>query len=217
MTLSRTNVRDLPKFIRLARELGAQVELSSLARDSNYETIRIEKSSDFLFDYKSEVLAAYPDLMDRYLKKADRLGKRLGIPIYKAGDLTCEGESSPRPRLLTRLRELFRSAAKSDQGPASSGNSLQPCREKDPTFENLPLCLLPWTQMVIGSKGDLSLCCVQGTLDHLKHYSSIEEAWHSERVCRIREQLSRRIFPPECETADCTVKRWNSRVCIIHQ
>jgi MoaA/NifB/PqqE/SkfB family radical SAM enzyme len=217
MTLSRTNVQDLPKFIKLAHEIGAQVELSSLALDKNYEAIRIQKSPRFLFDYRKEVLAAYPELLDKYLKKAERLGKRLGVPIYKAGDVTYRDEPPPRFRLLSRFRALLRQAAKGDPCSAAAPDLSRSSHKKDPAFENLPLCLLPWSQMVISSKGDISLCCVQGSIDHLKNYSSIEEAWHSEKICAIREQLSRRIFPPECETADCTVRRWNTRVCIIHQ
>jgi MoaA/NifB/PqqE/SkfB family radical SAM enzyme len=217
MTLSRTNVRDLPKFIRLAHEIGAEVELSSLALDKNYETIRIQKSPEFLFDYREEVLAAYPELLNKYLRKAERLGRRLGIPIHKAGDVTCRDEPLPRFRLPSRFGALFRQAGKGDPCSAAAPDLSRSSREKDPAFENLPLCLLPWSQMVISSKGEISLCCVQGSIDHLKNYSSIEDAWHSERICSIREQLSRRIFPPECEAADCTVRRWNTRVCIIHQ
>jgi MoaA/NifB/PqqE/SkfB family radical SAM enzyme len=217
MTLSRTNVGDLPKLIRLAHELEAQVELSNLALDKNYETIRIQKSPDFLFDYRKEVLTGYPRLYNKCLREADRLGGRLKVPIHKAGDVAYMDEPPSRFGSFTRLAESFLERFKGRRRSIKSPAPSEPPREKDETFENLPLCLLPWSQMVISSKGDISLCCVQGFVDHLKNYSSIEEAWHSERICKIREQLSRRIFPPECETADCTVRRWNTRVCIIHQ
>ena len=217
MTLSKTNIQDLPKLIELAHELDAQVELSNLALDKNYETIRIQKSARFLFDYKKEVLTTDPRLFNRYLRKADRLGQRWKVPIHKAGDMTYMDEPPSRLRFLARFKERFEQRLKVRRSASMSRDLLEPPRQKDPTFENLPLCLLPWSQMVISSKGDISLCCVQGFIDHLKNYSSVEEAWHSERICRIREQLSRKVFPPECETADCTVRRWNTRVCIIHQ
>jgi len=217
MTLSRTNIKDLPKLIRLAHELGAQVELSNLALDRNYETIRIQKSAEFLFDYGKEVLTAYPRLFNRYLQMAERLGERLKVPIHKAGDVNRMEEPPSRFRALTRLKEIARRRLKSHRPFLNSPDLPLVPHERDPAFENLPLCLLPWSQMVISSRGDISLCCVQGFIDHLKNYSSIEEAWNSERICRIREQLSRRVFPPECETADCTVRRWNTRVCIVHQ
>jgi MoaA/NifB/PqqE/SkfB family radical SAM enzyme len=217
MTLSRTNVGDLPKLIRLAHELDAQVELSNLALDKNYETIRIQKSPDFLFDYRKEILTGYPSLYNRYLREADRLGRRLKVPIHKAGDVAYMDEPLSRFGSLARFAEGFLKRFKGRRPSIKSPAPSEPPRAKDETFENLPLCLLPWSQMVISSKGDISLCCVQGFLDHLKNYSSIEEAWNSEKICKIREQLSRRVFPPECETADCTVRRWNTRVCIIHQ
>jgi molybdenum cofactor biosynthesis enzyme MoaA len=217
MTLSRTNIKDLPKFIRLAHELEAQVELSNLALDKNYETIRIQKSPGFLFEYKREVLAAYPKLFNRYLREAERLGERLQVPIHRTGDAAYMDEPPSRFRFLSRFKERVCQTFWAHERPMTSHGLPQSPREKDPTYENLPLCLLPWSQLVISSRGALSLCCVQGTIDHLKNYSSIEEAWNSEKIGTIREQLSRRIFPPECETTDCTVRRWNSRVCIIHQ
>ena len=217
MTLSRTNVKDLPKFIELAHEIGVSVELSNLALDKNYETILVHKSAGFQFDYKKEILTAYPNLYNKYLRKADRLGERLKVPVHKAGDMAYMEEPPDRLRLLRRFGEGIFKSFKTPRASMSAQDVSQSLREKDSTFENLPLCLLPWSQMVISSKGDISLCCVQGVIDHLKNYSSIEEAWHSERICNIRKQLSRRIFPPECETADCTVRRWGTRVCIVHQ
>jgi len=217
MTLSKTNVQDLPKFIELAHDLDAQVELSNLALDKNYEMIRIQKSPHFLFDYQKEVLTAYPKLFNKYLRKADRLGKRLKVPIHKAGDVTCMDVPPSRLQFLSRFKEIFSQTFKARQNPVIARGISPSNPEKDPTFERLPLCLLPWSQMVISSKGDISFCCVQGAFDHLKNHASIEEAWNSERACNIRDQLSQRIFPPECETADCTVRRWNTRVCIIYQ
>ena len=126
-------------------------------------------------------------------------------------------EPPSRFRFLSRFKERIRQTFWAHECPMTSQDLPQSPHEKDPAYENLPLCLLPWSQMVVSSRGDLSLCCVQGAIDHLKNYSSIEEAWNSEKIGNIREQLSRRIFPPECETADCTVRRWNTRVCVIHQ
>jgi MoaA/NifB/PqqE/SkfB family radical SAM enzyme len=217
MTLSRTNVRDLPKFIKLAHELDAQVELSHLTLDKNYETIRIQKSPHFLFDYKKEVPAAYPKLYNKYIRKAERLGKRLRVAVHKAGDITYMDEPPSRFKFLSRFKDVFRQMVVGYPRSVIPHDLSQSLHEKDPTFDNLPLCLLPWSQMVISSKGDISLCCVQGSVDHLRNYASVEDAWNSESICNIREHLSRRVFPPECEVADCTVKRWNMRVCIIHQ
>ena len=217
MTLSKTNIGDLPGLVRLAHELEAEVELSHLAQDKNYGDIRLQKPPHFVFDYQKEVLTACPELFNKYLRRAERMGQRLKVRIHKAGDVAYMEEPPPRFRVLRRLREVFRQRVKARSRTTMPDDSPQPPREKDPAFENLPLCLLPWSQMVISAKGDISLCCVQGTVDHLKNYASVEEAWHSERIGRIREQLSRRVFPPECETADCTVRRWNTRVCIIHQ
>jgi MoaA/NifB/PqqE/SkfB family radical SAM enzyme len=217
MTLSRTNVRDLPKFIKLAHEIDAQVELSHLTLDKNYETIRIQKSPHFLFDYKKEVPAAYPKLYNKCIRKAERLGKRLRVAVHKAGDITYMDEPPSRFKFLSRFKDVFRQMVVGYPRSVIPHDLSQSLHEKDPTFDNLPLCLLPWSQMVISSKGDISLCCVQGSVDHLRNYASVEDAWNSESICNIREHLSRRVFPPECEVADCTVKRWNMRVCIIHQ
>lgn len=217
MALSRTNMKELPDFIKLAHHLEAQVELNNLAIDKGYETIRIQKGSHFVFDYMKEVPAAYPRLYNKYLKEADRLGERLRVLIHKAGDIMTIEEPMRRFRLLSQLKAVFGQTSRAHPQPTDRHEISPMRREKDPTFERLPLCLLPWSQMVISSKGDISLCCVQGSFDHLKHYRSIEDAWHSERAGQIREQLSQGVFPRECETPDCTVRRWNQRVCIVHQ
>lgn len=217
MTLSRTNICDLPKFIRLAHDLHVQVELSNLAMDKGYESIRVEKGNRFLFDYKKEVLTGHPKLYNRYLKRAEDLGKKLGVTIHKAGDVAYMEIPPPRFNCLPYIKGVFKKPFESRQEKKVESDSFSPAREKDPSFERLPLCLLPWSQMVISSKGNISLCCVQGPIDHMRNHSSIDEAWNSENIRKIREQLSNRIFPPECQSADCTVRKWNTRVCIIHQ
>jgi MoaA/NifB/PqqE/SkfB family radical SAM enzyme len=213
MTLSKTNIQDLPNFIQLASDLGVQVELSNLALDQSYESIQIEKGNRFQFDYKKEIVTAYPKLYNKMLRKAEYLAKKLNVTIYKDSSVTYL--DVPEAKFHSWLKNLLRKSFKSDQ--KTGEKAVQSQKEIDPYFERLPLCLLPWSQMVISSKGDISLCCVQGPIDHLKNYSSIETAWHSGKICRIREQLSHQIFPPECQTGDCTVKRWKTRVCILHQ
>ncbi len=217
MTLSRANIKDLPRFIRLADDLGLQVELSNLARDKGYEAIQAKRGEQFLFDYKKEILAAYPRLYNKFLKKAERLGRKLNVTVYKAADVAYMNVPRRRPRFLSLIADLCRDRFRSLGKGRPEIVVFRSSDEKDPSFENLPLCLLPWSQMVVSSRGEISLCCVQGPIDHLRNYSSVEEAWNSENVRRIRDQLSRKIFPPECQTADCTVRRWNTRVCIVHQ
>jgi MoaA/NifB/PqqE/SkfB family radical SAM enzyme len=217
MTLSKTNIGDLPKFIKLAHNLDAQVELNNLAMDKSYESIQVNRRNQFSFDYKTEILTGYPKLYNQYLRKAEQLGTRLKVTIHKASDVTYMDIPQPGFRFVSLFREFLKKHFTLHQINIFGKESSQSSREKDPSFEKLPLCLLPWSQMVISSKGDISLCCVQGLIGHLRDYTSIEEAWNSEKICRIREQLSKKIFPPECQTADCTVRRWNTRVCIIHQ
>jgi len=217
MTLSKTNIGDLPKFIKLAHDLDAQVELNNLAMDKSYESIQVNRRNQFSFDYKTEILTAYPKLYNQYLRKAEQLGTRLKVTIHKASDVTYMDIPQPGFRFVSLFREFLKKHFTLHQINILGKESSQSSREKDPSFERLPLCLLPWSQMVISSKGDISLCCVQGPIGHLRDYTSIEEAWNSENICRIREQLSKKIFPPECQTADCTVRRWNTRVCVIHQ
>jgi len=212
MTLSKTNIKDLPRFIQLAHDLDVEVELSNLAVDKCYESIQVRRGDHFMFNYKTEVLTAHPRLYNRYLKKAEQLGNELDVTIRKAGEVTYMKE--PQAKLVFRFMEILK---KRFNPPQTNGLQSETSNRRDPSYENLPLCLLPWSQMVINSHGDISLCCVQGPIDHLRKYRSIEEAWNSENISRIREMLSRKIFPQECQLADCTVKRWNTRVCIVHQ
>jgi len=217
MTLSKTNMGDLPKFIKLAHDLDAQVELSLLTVDQSYESIQVRRGSRFLFDYKEEILTGYPKFYNRCLKKAERIGKRLNVAIHKASEVTYMDIPHPRLNFLSFFKNAFKGLVKSEQNSVLQGKGLPSKKEKDPFFENLPLCLLPWSQLVVNSRGEISLCCVQGPFDHLRNYSSIEEAWDSKKIKSIRKQLSQKIFPPECQVADCTVRRWNGRACIIHQ
>jgi MoaA/NifB/PqqE/SkfB family radical SAM enzyme len=216
MTLSRTNIADLPKFIRLAHDLGVQVEINHLALDKNYESIHSKRGDQsFLFDYPEQILSAHPQLYNEYLRQAEDLAKSLNVTVHKAQDVTYF--DLPDPKWLSWIKEALRRSGKRRETKKEAEKSLRPVGTRDPYYERLPICLLPWTQMVISSRGDISLCCVQGTLDHLRNYRSLEEAWNSETLCRIREQLLQGSFPPECQVADCTVKRWKSKVCIIHQ
>ena len=217
MTLSKTNIGDLPKFIKLAHDLDAQVELNNLAVDKSYESIQVKRGNQFLFDYKTEILTAYPKLYNQYLRKAEQLGRRLNVTIHKASDVTYMDIPQPGFRFLSLFRKFLKKHFTLHQLDILGKESSRSSREKDPSFENLPLCLLPWTRMVIGAKGDISLCCVQGPIDYLRNYASLEEAWNPENIYKIREKLINKTFPPECQTADCTVKRWNTRVCVIHQ
>ena len=217
MTLSRTNIKDLPKFIGLASDLDAQVELNNLALDKGYESIEVSRGQQYAFHYIEEVLSAYPKLYNQCLRKAEALAKKRNVVIHKAGDVAPMDIPESRMRFLSRLAEILRRPLRSGMAAKSDLKLLRQPGDKDPTFERLPLCLLPWTQMVISSRGDISLCCVQGQIDHLRNHDSLEEAWNSENICRIREMLKNRTFPPECQTADCTVRKWNTRVCIVHQ
>jgi hypothetical protein len=182
-----------------------------------HASIQVRRGNQFLFDYKAEILTAYSKLYNKYLKKAEQFGNRLSVTIHKASDVTYMDIPQPRFKFLSLFKEVLKKHFTSHPNHLLDRGNSRSSREKDPTFENLPLYLLPWSQIVINSKGDISLCCVQGPIDHLRNHTSIEEAWNSENICRIREQLSKKIFPPECQTADCTVRRWNTRVCVIHQ
>jgi MoaA/NifB/PqqE/SkfB family radical SAM enzyme len=215
MTLSRTNIADLPKFIRLAHDLGVQVEINHLALDKSYESIHSKRGEGDLFDYQREVLAPHPEIYSGWLKQAEGLAGTLNVTIHKAQDVVCLEPSGPN--WLSHVRDAVMKPRKPRESRKEEERTVRSVETRDPHYERLPVCVLPWTQMVISSRGDISLCCVQGTVAHLRDFSTLEEAWNSEAVCRIREQLLQGTFPPECQVADCTVKRWKSKVCIIHQ
>ena len=215
MTLSRTNIADLPKFIRLAHDLGVQVEINHLALDKSYESIHSKRGEGDLFDYQKEVLAPHPEIYSEWLKQAEGLAKTLNVTIHKAQDVV--SLEPPGPSWLSRVRDAVMKPRKPRESRKEEERTVRSVETRDPHYERLPVCVLPWTQMVISSRGDISLCCVQGTVAHLRDFSTLEEAWNSEAVCRIREQLLQGTFPPECQVVDCTVKRWKSKVCIIHQ
>lgn len=216
IAMSRTNIGDLEKFIQLAHDLGVQAELNNLDVAASYNAIHIRRGQ-YVFDYEKELVTTYPKLYNRHLKRAENLGKKLNVTIHRWGDVTYQKVPPSRFNLFSLLGNSLRGIFKSHPKPSPLQEIPKTSHPKDPSYENLPLCLLPWSQLVINVKGDASLCCVQGPIDHLKNYTSIEEIWNSERMCNIRESLIHRKFPPECQLENCTVKRWNTRVCMIHQ
>jgi hypothetical protein len=73
-----------------------------------------------------------------------------------------------------------------------------------------PLCTFPWAHLDIETNGDIKYCCAsvyQEGLSHTdesgNHYNvnthSIDEAWNSARIIKLRENLYNGIKAPECK------------------
>ena len=84
MTLMRSNIEELPEFIDLAVDLGAEtVCFWHLNRWSEEEMHRyIIKRDGWVFDYEKEGLWNFPTLSNEYLHNAEELARRKGIHLY---------------------------------------------------------------------------------------------------------------------------------------
>jgi len=75
---------------------------------------------------------------------------------------------------------------------------------------NKPLCTFPWAHLDIETNGDIKYCCASVYSDehshldeHGNHYNvnthSIDQAWNSDRIRKLREDLYNGIQAPECQ------------------
>lgn len=84
MTMMRSNIEEVPAFIELAADCGAdQVHLWHLNRWSDEEMARYRVERDgWCFDYAKEGLWNYPELSNRMIRAAQEVAKRRGIGLY---------------------------------------------------------------------------------------------------------------------------------------
>lgn len=84
MTLMRSNIEEVPAFVKLAVELGAdRICLWHLNRwsDAEMKRYRIERDG-WKFDYAEEGLWNHPALSNRYIREAQALAKAHGVGLY---------------------------------------------------------------------------------------------------------------------------------------
>lgn len=84
MTMMRSNIEEVPKFVELAVSLGADcVCLWHLNRWSEEEMARyVIEREGWVFNYSQEGLWNYPALSNEYLRKAENIALNQGIRLY---------------------------------------------------------------------------------------------------------------------------------------
>jgi MoaA/NifB/PqqE/SkfB family radical SAM enzyme len=84
MTLMRSNIDELPEFMRLAHRLGVdRVAIWHLNHESEENMARYVIERDgWTFNYALEGLWNYPALSDKRIREAIALSEKLSVPLY---------------------------------------------------------------------------------------------------------------------------------------
>lgn len=173
MTLMRENVHELPDFVRLAKEIGADhVHAFHMNQGVSYRV--------GWFDYEEQHCENDPEAHDRAVEEAFRVAEELGV----AFEMTGKRRLAPEPPDADRS-----DAGGGDQPTLYIGTEL----DSDEFF-----CPKPWTSALIDQNGNVLNCCWQARgLGNLEQ-SSFEEIWNGPLAQAIRRSTAEGKPHPAC-------------------
>lgn len=174
ITLMRENIKELPDFVMLAKEVGAQaVEIGLLnPSDCNH----IVERDNFYFNYYEQMinnsLADYKDILFSAQKKAGELGLEfLGTKKEFNEIFNQKAVCSESSGIVSKIKKIS------------------------------PACKKPWEEIMVGINGDVRICChlpsEESILGNL-YEQSFEEIWNGPVARRVRRQFLDNVVPEEC-------------------
>ncbi len=180
MTLMRENIKEVPEFIRLAKQLDANVHLYHLIKGPSYRYK--------WFDYESQHCSNEPKIHDLYVEEAFKVAEETGVEVIFIG----------KRSLLKKNPEIFSIKIPSDNQPDNhrkiSNGIYTPIKIGGKRF----FCDLPWNHLSIDEDGSVRSCCWQAaSLGNLKT-SSIWEIWNGKIIKEIRKSTAEGIPHPIC-------------------
>ncbi|MFA5276527.1 MAG: glycosyltransferase [Candidatus Omnitrophota bacterium] len=181
MTLMKENLKELPEFVDLAREVGAQeVQISLLA--PLYYNYTVQRNG-FNFNYHEQMI----DINSAGFKDT------VSLAVSKAGALGIEFNSYLISRALNEIKE--KDAIRHSQEINSA----------DADTQAVPFCTRPWEGFMVDVSEVSRVCCHirpvkdadNCTIGNLRH-QSFEEIWNGPFLRKIRRQLLNNALPEEC-------------------
>jgi MoaA/NifB/PqqE/SkfB family radical SAM enzyme len=184
MTLMRENVKEVPEFIRLAKQLDANVHLFHLIKGPSYKF-------DW-FDYDFQHCDNDPQAHDLYVEEGYRIADELGVEIIFIG----------KRNLLKEDSEVFAIRIPSTDELNSPHPETEVFYRPIKVDKKRFWCDFPWNQLFVATNGNVHNCCWQeNPLGNLKT-SSIWEIWNGKDIKEIRKSTAEGIPHPLCNHKD---------------
>ena len=176
MCITRANYRELPQFVRLAKELGAgAIDLFHMNKGLDW---RLERPDGFVFDYQEQE-EFDPAEHDAIILEAHALAREIGVDMNFVGTVfLTEQESEEKQEVGEEIKELNR-------------------------WEHG--CLAPWSRAVVGVDGNVRMCYFHKEWDESIGnliFNSFDEIWNGEKARKVREEFIKRGHAGYCEKAN---------------
>lgn len=178
MVAMRQNVHEIPRFVSLAADLGADY---AILRD--LIILRKERLQDSLYFQKN--------LTSNELKQAFAVAKARGIAL----DTT----SFPVGYFLPEVYCIDPQYTEYSRWRPFSDNCLSSCNY------SVGECCDPWTSFVLDSSGDVKVCCYSETIMGNIFKQSFSEIWNGDMYRYYRRNVNSINPPKDC--TNCIKKR----------
>jgi MoaA/NifB/PqqE/SkfB family radical SAM enzyme len=185
MTLMRENIEEAPRFIDLAKKLGADaVQMSHLNKWPPAEMSRYRITRDeWTFDYAEQGLWNYPALSNRCIRDAQEHASELGIPL-----------------ILDQRKIVFFSEA--DAGAGEPPAATFATADQPDDHETVRSCRYPWQWAMITSDGAVRPCCYADKVGDLNE-TPLADIWNGRGFRQLREDIQNGRVNRVCEGAAC--------------
>jgi hypothetical protein len=236
MTLMRANIEELPDFIRLAKELGADEVQYWRMNDGDYYHAQkwVITKGDWRFSYLDELPMHYPNLFNAKIREALRLGEELGITIckYTSDSAMVEGEGVVEDRAYNpyhtepanplQIVSLALAPAESplavlETPPVANPSAVADVHAKTyavdtplpaarPKSEMIRNCNAPWHWMMVRKDGGCAPCCHMLPIANLNERTP-DEFWNGPEMQEIRSAIAVGEVSQYCAGASCPYVR----------
>ncbi len=196
MTVMKENVNQMKDFVDLAVEVGFHAVSFQAIFNRPYTPIKTPKG--FVFD-NSQVLLA-PEIEDRVVEAAE-YGKKKHLFV----DTEQLGYMKDKHPIMFWHKFFFDTWLKKAMDITSGEREEDEKSEIRSLLKARPACLRPWTELSHIDEG-WRVCCMQfhdsvlGGKD-----ATLQEAWNSPQMQRIRDELLNHKCPPECDPVHCEI------------
>lgn len=188
MTLMRENIRELPDFVDIAHDLGADSLQFWPLHD--YEDISPDS-------WNVERFGWHFNYRDQMLGRDSRDAAKANMLI----DAACEKAAAYKLPIVWPMDSRVKIDAPACGPAAGAEEAVREIRE-------MPLdCVAPWEWMLVDIDGDVRPCCyIQKPFGNL-NLNSADEIWNGPDYREMRRCLASGKMPPQCAGAACKYVR----------
>ncbi len=183
MTLMHENIREVPLFVSLASELGADAVSFGHLNEIDPGREWIIRKDDFTFDYLAQQLGNQPELSDQMIKEAESIAREKKIDL-----------------LLDWAKPVY--LAKSSEEKID----IDPIKNSAPDYEKPPSpkdCNAPWHWLFILTNGSVMPCCFGSKAIGDLRYRSADDIWNGSAIKKLRSELADDTLPELCMEGYC--------------